>query len=52
MDPPIFANAILEKYKIPLSLIDWVVLTHCHHESDLGVLQRLCGASKMEVSFY
>jgi hypothetical protein len=38
VDPPIFTTNYLEKAKRPQNLIDWVILTNCHSECDIGVL--------------
>jgi glyoxylase-like metal-dependent hydrolase (beta-lactamase superfamily II) len=47
VDPPLFTSFYFDKFKIPINLIDWVILTHAHSDSDIGILQRLVESSRM-----
>ncbi|EGR27765.1 hypothetical protein IMG5_189660 [Ichthyophthirius multifiliis] len=49
IDPPIFTTNYLDNAQIPQNLIDWVILTNCHSECDMGVLQRFVESSRMEI---
>ncbi|KRX00009.1 Cyclic nucleotide-binding protein [Pseudocohnilembus persalinus] len=49
VDPPIYINRYLNKINLPSQLIDWVILTHCHSENDLGIFQRIIESQRMEV---
>ncbi|KAL4493154.1 hypothetical protein ABPG72_003239 [Tetrahymena utriculariae] len=49
VDPPIFTTNYLQSHYIPTNIIDWVILTNCHSECDIGVLQRFVESSRMEI---
>jgi ribonuclease BN (tRNA processing enzyme) len=41
IDPPPYSSSVLEKQQIHPSVIDGVLLTHCHADHDAGTFQKL-----------
>jgi CRP-like cAMP-binding protein len=41
IDPPPYSSSLLEKQQIHPSIIDGVILTHCHADHDAGTFQKL-----------
>ncbi|CAM9204250.1 unnamed protein product [Phaeothamnion confervicola] len=41
IDPPPYASMILASYEIRASLIDGVIVTHCHADHDAGTFQKV-----------
>ena len=48
IDPPPFTGSLLEKSGIPSSLVDKLILTHCHADHDAGALHKLIESSPVE----
>ena len=48
IDPPPFASNALLKEGIPPSLIEKVILTHCHADHDAGIIHKFVESSPVE----
>mmetsp|Transcript_32025 Transcript_32025/g.29008 ORF Transcript_32025/g.29008 Transcript_32025/m.29008 type:complete len:205 (+) Transcript_32025:940-1554(+) len=49
IDPPPFSTVKLKKLGIPDSLVEWVIISHCHGDHDAGVFQKILDTEKVEV---
>eukprot|EP00743_Colponemidia_sp_Colp-15_P007608 GILK01008231.1.p1 GENE.GILK01008231.1~~GILK01008231.1.p1 ORF type:complete len:784 (+),score=143.48 GILK01008231.1:66-2417(+) len=49
VDPPPHSSKILKRYGIPASLIDCVILSHCHADHDAGTFQKILEESKVTI---
>jgi hypothetical protein len=49
LDPPPFANAMLKQYAIPSSIIESIIISHCHADHDAGAFQKILESQKVEV---
>ncbi len=48
IDPPPFTGFLLEKSGISASLVDKLILTHCHADHDAGTLHKLIESTPVE----
>jgi glyoxylase-like metal-dependent hydrolase (beta-lactamase superfamily II) len=48
IDPPPFTGALLQKQGISSSLVDKLILTHCHADHDAGTLHKLIESTPVE----
>ena len=49
VDPPPFAYMLLKKHAVPSSLIESVIISHCHADHDAGAFQKILESQKIEV---
>ncbi len=49
LDPPPFSSFLLKKHAIPSSLIESVIISHCHADHDAGAFQKILESQKIEV---
>jgi phosphoribosyl 1,2-cyclic phosphodiesterase len=49
LDPPPFANAMLRQHAIPSSIIESIIISHCHADHDAGAFQKILESQKVEV---
>lgn len=49
LDPPPFSYFTLKKHAIPPSLIESVIISHCHADHDAGAFQKILESQKIEV---
>ena len=49
LDPPPFSYFALKKHAIPSSLIESVIISHCHADHDAGAFQKILESQKIEV---
>ena len=49
IDPPPFASDALRKYGIPPSLINKIIISHCHADHDAGVFNKILSGHKIDV---
>jgi len=52
VDPPPFAYYLLKKHAVPSSLIESVIISHCHADHDAGAFQKILESQKIEVDFF
>lgn len=48
IDPPPFTSAALKNEGIPPSLIEKMILTHCHADHDAGIFHKFVESSPVE----
>jgi Predicted hydrolase (metallo-beta-lactamase superfamily) len=52
VDPPPFATYKLKKLGVPNSLIEWIIISHCHGDHDAGAFQKILDTDKVEVGIF
>jgi ribonuclease BN (tRNA processing enzyme) len=50
VDPPAFSSDSLTDIGIPPTMIDKIILTHCHADNDSGIFQKMLSGHTVEVS--
>jgi hypothetical protein len=51
LDPPPFAQNMLKQHAIPSSIIESIIISHCHADHDAGAFQKILDSQKVEVSY-
>ena len=49
LDPPPFAHYMLKQHAIPSSIIESIIISHCHADHDAGAFQKILESQKVEV---
>ena len=51
LDPPTLCNKLFTDYSVPSSLIESIIISHCHADHDAGVFQKILENQRVEVVF-
>lgn len=49
LDPPPFSQQILKENGIPPTIIESIIISHCHADHDAGAFQKILDSQKVEV---